>query len=181
MHGNTADGRKFDFDVEMPNHTVAFQQVKAVLTEGDCAVIASLDEIRAVGHRVVQGGATFNKSMLVDDTVIAGIDRLRDLAPLHNPAHLQGIRACQEVFGPNVPQVVVFDNAFHSTMPPEAYLYAIPYEYYEKYKIRRYGFHGTSHRYVSARCAELMGKNQDDHLPFRQRLLHHCDQGWQGN
>lgn len=83
----------------MPNHTVAFQQVKAVLTEGDCAVIASLDEIRAVGHRVVQGGATFNKSMLVDDTVIAGIDRLRDLAPLHNPAHLQGIRACQEVFG----------------------------------------------------------------------------------
>ena len=116
MHGNTADGRKFDFDVEMPNHTVAFQQVKAVLTEGDCAVIASLDEIRAVGHRVVQGGATFNKSMLVDDTVIAGIDRLRDLAPLHNPAHLQGIRACQEVFGPNVPQVVVFDNAFHSTM-----------------------------------------------------------------
>lgn len=81
-------------------------------------MIASLDEIRAVGHRVVQGGATFNKSMLVDDTVIAGIDRLRDLAPLHNPAHLQGIRACQEVFGPNVPQVVVFDNAFHSTMPP---------------------------------------------------------------
>lgn len=162
MHGNTADGRKFDFDVEMPNHTVAFQQVKAVLTEGDCAVIASLDEIRAVGHRVVQGGATFNKSMLVDDTVIAGIDRLRDLAPLHNPAHLQGIRACQEVFGPNVPQVVVFDNAFHSTMPPEAYLYAIPYEYYEKYKIRRYGFHGTSHRYVSARCAELMGKNLEE-------------------
>ena len=100
--------------------------------------------------------------MLVDDTVIAGIDRLRDLAPLHNPAHLQGIRACQEVFGPNVPQVVVFDNAFHSTMPPEAYLYAIPYEYYEKYKIRRYGFHGTSHRYVSARCAELMGKNLEE-------------------
>ena len=162
MHGNTADGRKFDFDVEMPNHTVAFQQVKAVLTEGDCAVIASLDEIRAVGHRVVQGGATFNKSMLVDDTVIAGIDRLRDLAPLHNPAHLQGIRACQEVFGPNVPQVVVFDNAFHSTMPPEAYLYALPYEYYEKYQIRRYGFHGTSHRYVSARCAELMGKNLEE-------------------
>ena len=157
MHGNTADGRKFDFDVEMPNHTVAFQQVKAVLTEGDCAVIASLDEIRAVGHRVVQGGATFNKSMLVDDTVIAGIKRLCDLAPLHNAAHLQGIHACQEVFGQNVPQVVVFDNAFHSTMPPEAYLYAIPYEYYEKYKIRRYGFHGTSHMFVSGEAIKFGG------------------------
>ena len=110
MHGNTRMGA-IDFDVEMPNHTVAFQQVKAVLTEGDCAVIASLMN-RAVGHRVVQGGATFNKSMLVDDTVIAGIDRLRDLAPLHNPAHLQGIRACQEVFGPNVPQLFVFDTPF---------------------------------------------------------------------
>ena len=162
MHGNTADGRKFDFDVEMPNHTVAFQQVKAVLTEGDCAVIASLDEIRAVGHRVVQGGATFNKSMLVDDTVIAGIKRLCDLAPLHNAAHLQGIHACQEVFGQNVPQVVVFDNAFHSTMPPEAYLYAIPYEYYEKYKIRRYGFHGTSHKYVSGRAAAMLGKKPEE-------------------
>ena len=131
-----------------------------------CAIAAKvlddLGEISAVGHRVVQGGALFNESVLVTDEVIAGIESLCDLAPLHNPAHIQGIRACINVFGADVPEVVVFDNAFHSTMPPEAYIFPIPYEYYEKYQVRRYGFHGTSHRFVSARCAEVMGKNIED-------------------
>ena len=160
--GKTADGRSFETIVDLPDHTAAFLQVKKALTEGDCKVIDSLDEIAAVGHRVVQGGALFNKSMLVTDEVIAGIESLCDLAPLHNPAHIQGIRACMDVFGKEVPEVVVFDNAFHSTMPDEAYMFAIPYEYYEKYQVRRYGFHGTSHRYVSARCAEVMGKPIED-------------------
>lgn len=153
---------KFKILVDMPNHTAAFLEVKKALTEGDYAVISDLSEIAAVGHRIVQGGALFKESTLVTDEVIAGIESLCDLAPLHNPAHLQGIRACQEVFGKDVPEVVVFDNAFHSTMPPKAYMFALPYEYYEKYQIRRYGFHGTSHRYVSARCAELMGKDLKD-------------------
>ena len=110
----------------------------------------------------MQGGALFNKSVLVDDSVIEGIESLCDLAPLHNPAHIQGIRASLEVFGKDVPEICVFDNAFHSTMPPEAYLFGIPYEFYEKYAIRKYGFHGTSHRYVSAECARIMGKNIED-------------------
>lgn len=160
--GSTADGRKFDYEVEFKNHTEAFLEVKKVLTEGDAKVIDSLGEISAIGHRVVQGGALFNESVLVTDEVIAGIESLCDLAPLHNPAHIQGIRACIDVFGAELPQVVVFDNAFHSTMPAEAYLFPIPYEYYEKYAIRRYGFHGTSHRFVSARCAEVMGKDIKD-------------------
>ncbi len=160
--GSTADGRKFEYEVEFKNHTEAFLEVKKVLTEGDAKVIDSLDEISAVGHRIVQGGALFNESVLVNDEVIEGIRSLCDLAPLHNPAHIQGIEACRNVFGTELPQVVVFDNAFHSTMPPEAYIFPVPYEYYEKYKVRRYGFHGTSHRFVSARCAEVMGKNIED-------------------
>ena len=160
--GSTADGRKFGYDVEFKNHTEAFLEVKKVLTEGDAKVIDSLDEIAAVGHRIVQGGALFNKSVLVDEKVIEGIESLCDLAPLHNPAHIQGIRACIDVFGKDLPQVAVFDNAFHSTMPPEAYIFPVPYEYYEKYQVRRYGFHGTSHRFVSARCAEVMGKDIKD-------------------
>ena len=160
--GSTADGRKFGYEVEFKNHTEAFLEVKKVLTEGDAKVIDSLDEIAAVGHRIVQGGALFNKSVLVDEKVIEGIESLCDLAPLHNPAHIQGIRACIDVFGKDLPQVAVFDNAFHSTMPPEAYIFPVPYEYYEKYKVRRYGFHGTSHRFVSARCAEVMGKDIKD-------------------
>ncbi len=160
--GSTADGRKFSYEVEFKNHTEAFLEVKKVLTEGDAKVIDSLDEIAAVGHRIVQGGALFNKSVLVDEKVIEGIESLCDLAPLHNPAHIQGIRACIDVFGKDLPQVAVFDNAFHSTMPPEAYIFPVPYEYYEKYKVRRYGFHGTSHRFVSARCAEVMGKDIKD-------------------
>ena len=160
--GSTADGKKFGYDVEFKNHTEAFLEVKKVLTEGDAKVIDSLDEIAAVGHRIVQGGALFNKSVLVDEKVIEGIESLCDLAPLHNPAHIQGIRACIDVFGKDLPQVAVFDNAFHSTMPPEAYIFPVPYEYYEKYQVRRYGFHGTSHRFVSARCAEVMGKDIKD-------------------
>ena len=160
--GSTADGRKFEYEVPFENHTKAFLEVKKVLTEGDAKVIDDLSEIAAVGHRIVQGGALFNESVLVTEEVIKGIESLCDLAPLHNPAHIQGIRACVDVFGKELPQVVVFDNAFHSTMPPEAYMFPIPYEYYEKYQVRRYGFHGTSHRFVSARCDEVMGKDIKD-------------------
>ena len=156
----TANGKVAAKDVSVPmeNHTAAFHEVKHVLTTGETKVIDDISEITAVGHRVVQGGALFNKSVLIDQSVIDGIESLCDLAPLHNPAHLEGIRASIALFGPDVPQVAVFDNAFHSTMPPEAYMYGLPYEYYEKYGIRKYGFHGTSHRFVSARCAEVMGR-----------------------
>ncbi len=162
IKGSTFDGRKFDVDVKMDNHTDAFLDVKKYLTEGDYAVISDLSEIAAVGHRIVQGGDKFNESVIIDDSVVDGINSLCDLAPLHNPAHIQGINACRKVFGDKVPEVAVFDNAFHSTMPPEAYIFPIPYEYYEKYAIRRYGFHGTSHKYISHRCAELMGKDIKD-------------------
>ncbi len=153
---------KYEEDVAMSNHTQAFLVVKKHLTEGDYKVIDSLDEISAIGHRVVQGGSLYKESTLVTDEVIKGIESLCDLAPLHNPAHIQGINACMEVFGKDVPEVVVFDNAFHSTMPPEAYMFGVPYEYYEKYQVRRYGFHGTSHRYVSGECARIMGKDLKD-------------------
>ena len=156
----TANGKVAAKDVPVPmeNHTAAFHEVKNVLTTGETKVIDDISEITAVGHRVVQGGSLFNKSVLIDQSVIDGIESLCDLAPLHNSAHLEGIRASIALFGPDVPQVAVFDNAFHSTMPPEAYMYGLPYEYYEKYGIRKYGFHGTSHRFVSARCAEVMGR-----------------------
>lgn len=157
ISGNTFDGREFKYSVELKNHTAAFLEVEKVLTS-TYKVIDDLSEISAVGHRIVQGGSLFKESVLVDEDVIAGIESLCDLAPLHNAAHIQGIRACREVFGEDVPEVVVFDNAFHSTMPPEAFLFPLPYEYYEKYKVRRYGFHGTSHRYVSARAAAMLGK-----------------------
>ncbi len=153
---------KFEKEVAMPDHTAAFLVVKDALTSGETKVIESLDEISAIGHRVVQGGAIYKESTLITDEVIEGIKSLCDLAPLHNPAHIQGINACMDVFGKDVPEVAVFDNAFHSTMPEEAYMFGIPYEYYEKYQIRRYGFHGTSHRYVSGECAKLMGKDLKD-------------------
>lgn len=158
----TPDGQKIEYKAPMSNHTAAFAEVKKVLTEGEYKVIDDISEITAVGHRVVQGGSLFNKSMLINDEVIAGIEKMCALAPLHNPAHIQGINASIELFGADVPQVAVFDNAFHSTMPPEAYMFAIPYEFYEKYQVRKYGFHGTSHRFVSAKCAEVMGKNIED-------------------
>lgn len=162
ISGSTAEGLKFKYDVTLKNHTDAFLEVKKVLTSGECKVLDDLSEIAAVGHRIVQGGALFNESCLITEEVIAGIESLSDLAPLHNPPHIEGIRACMDVFGKDVPEVAVFDNAFHSTMPPEAYLFPIPYEYYEKYQVRRYGFHGTSHRFVSAECANLMGKDIKD-------------------
>ncbi len=158
FEGN-AGGEKFEMNVPMKNHTEAFLVVEKALTEGEHKVINSLSEISAIGHRVVQGGSLFTKSTLITDEVISGIESLCDLAPLHNPAHIEGINACREIFGKDVPEVAVFDNAFHSTMPPYAYMYGIPYEYYEKYKIRRYGFHGTSHKYVSHECARIMGRD----------------------
>ncbi len=154
----TADGKK-EIKTEMVNHTQAFEAVKNVLLDKEYGAISDLSEVAAIGHRVVQGGAYFDKSVLVDDDVIAKIEELAPLAPLHNPAHLQGIEACTNVFGKDVPQVVVFDTAFHQTMPEKAFMYAIPYEYYEKYGVRKYGFHGTSHRYVSNKMAELMGRD----------------------
>lgn len=156
------DGRSKELNVNMSNHTEAFMQVKNMLLDSEVGVLNSLSEVSAVGHRVVQGGALFSESVLVNEDVIKGIESLIPLAPLHNKAHVQGIRACIDVFGVEIPQVVVFDTAFHSTMPPKAYMFAVPYEYYEKYKVRRYGFHGTSHRYVSERCAHLMNRDLKD-------------------
>ncbi len=158
----TADGREKKYDVCMKNHTEAFEQVKNALLDEEVGVIKELSEVSAIGHRIVQGGALFSESVIVTDEVIDGIESLIPLAPLHNSAHVQGIRACINVFGKEVPEAVVFDTAFHSTMPKHAYMFAVPYEYYEKYQIRRYGFHGSSHRYVSARVAELEGKDLKD-------------------
>ena len=157
----TFDGREKNLTTDMEDHTQAFQLVKDALIDDEVGVIQSLNEVAAIGHRVVQGGSIFSKSVLITDDVLKGIESLNPLAPLHNPAHVQGIRACQDVFGTEVPQVAVFDTSFHSTMPPKSYTFAIPYEYYEKYAVRRYGFHGTSHKYVSHRCAEIMGKPID--------------------
>ena len=128
-----------------------------LMTQSELKVLNSLNEIDAVGHRVVQGGDRYTKSVLFNNQVASDIEELSPLAPLHNPANLQGYKACLELLGPKVPQVAVFDTAFHSTMPPMAYMYALPYEYFEKYGIRRYGFHGTSHKYISQRCADRMG------------------------
>ena len=143
-------------DIPMPTHNEAIQAVLKALVDEKNGVLKSMSEIDAVGHRVLHGGQKFTKSMLVDDTVLAAIEECIPLGPLHNPANLMGIRACAEVM-PGVPQVTVFDTAFHQTMPKSSYIYAIPYEYYEKYSVRRYGFHGTSHRYVSAQAIELLG------------------------
>ena len=135
---------------KMNDHKKAIQLVLEALIDKNHGVVKSMDEITAVGHRVVHGGEEFNKSVLLDDRVMAGIKECIDLAPLHNPANIMGIEACKALM-PKTPMVAVFDTAFHQTMPAENYIYALPYEYYEKYKIRRYGFHGTSHRFVSDR------------------------------
>lgn len=158
----TADGVSKKIEAEMSNHTEAFNEVKNALLSPEYGVIKSIDEVSAIGHRVVQGGALYSESVLIDDDVKEGIESLIPLAPLHNPAHIQAIEACYNTFGKDIPEVAVFDTAFHSTMPEKAFMFPIPYEYYEKYQIRRYGFHGTSHRYVSNRCAELMGKDIKD-------------------
>ena len=152
-----ADGEKNVSEKAMPTHTEAIQFVIDALTDADTGVVKSLDEIGAVGHRVVHGGEKFAKSVVVTPEVKAAIAECNDLAPLHNPANLIGIEACESLM-PGTPQVVVFDTAFHQTMPEKAYMYGLPYEYYEKYKVRRYGFHGTSHSFVSKRVAEIVGK-----------------------
>ncbi len=157
----TADGRKYEADYPMPTHSEAFKCLVDVLTTGDTKVIDSMAEISAVGHRIVQGGSYFSESCFVDEDVINKIEKLAALAPLHNAAHVLGIRACIEELGPDVPEVVVFDTSFHQTMPATSYIYPIPYEYYEKYGIRRYGFHGTSHRYVSGRMIEKLGRGAE--------------------
>ena len=152
---------KYTVDAAMPDHNAAVKFVLDALLDTDKGAIASLSEIDAVGHRIVHGGEKFANSVVITDEVMAAIEECNDLAPLHNPANLIGIRACQAHM-PGVPMVAVFDTAFHQTMPDKAYTYAIPYEYYENYKIRRYGFHGTSHSFVSKRLAELIGKDIKD-------------------
>ena len=152
-----AGGEKNVSEKAMPTHTEAIQFVIDALTDADTGVVKSLDEIGAVGHRVVHGGEKFAKSVVVTPEVKAAIAECNDLAPLHNPANLIGIEACESLM-PSTPQVVVFDTAFHQTMPEKAYMYGLPYEYYEKYKVRRYGFHGPSHSFVSMSVAEIGGK-----------------------
>lgn len=154
---HNANGKKVVKDIPMPTHSEAIQAVLAILVDPVDGVIKSTDEIDAVGHRVLHGGMEFFDSCIINDEVIAAIEKCIPLGPLHNPANLMGIRACQAVM-PKTPQVAVFDTAFHMTMPPVAYRYAIPTEYYKNDSIRRYGFHGTSHKYVTKRAIELMGR-----------------------
>ena len=148
-------------DVAMPTHSEAIKAVLDALVDAENGVIGSMAEIDAVGHRVVHGGEKFSESVLITDEVMAGIEECNDLAPLHNPANIIGIKACQELM-PNTPMVAVFDTAFHQTMPEVAYTYAIPHEYYENDKVRRYGFHGTSHKYVAGRAAAMLGKPAEE-------------------
>ena len=152
------NGQKHYEQLPIPNHTEGIKIVLQALTNKEYGVISDLKEIKAVGHRVAHGGEKFTHSVRIDDKVISMIKDLCDLAPLHNPGALQGIAAMQAVL-PGIPMAAVFDTSFHATMPPEAYLYAIPYEYYDKYRVRRYGFHGTSHKYVAEKAAEYVGKD----------------------
>ncbi len=157
------NGTPVEYNEPMPNHMAAIKLVFKALTAEEGGVISSMDEIDAVGHRILHGADKFSESVLVNSEVEKAIEEAIPLGPLHNPANLMGIRACREIM-PHTPQVAVFDTAFHQTIPPKAFLYALPYEYYEKYKIRRYGFHGSSHRYVSARAAEILGRVGDPEL-----------------
>lgn len=160
----------FNEDIALPTHSEAIAAVIDKLTSAEYGVVASMKEIDAVGHRVVHGGEKFASSVLINDDVMKTLDECTPFAPLHNPANITGINACKAVMG-DVPMVAVFDTAFHQTMPSKAYMYAIPYEYYEKDGVRRYGFHGTSHRYVSKRCAELMGR------PIEELKIVSCHMG----
>ena len=169
-HKVPATGGKFEFEIPMPTHAEAIQAVLDALTNGEHGVIKSMSEIEAVGHRVVHGGEKFASSVLITDEVLAAIEECVPLAPLHNPANITGIKACQSVM-PGVPMVAVFDTAFHQTMPAHSYIYALPYEYYENDKVRRYGFHGTSHKYVSGRAAAMLGK------PIEELKLISCHLG----
>ena len=156
-----AGGEKEKSDLAMPTHTEAIQFVIDALTNEKTGVVKSLDEIGAVGHRLVHGGEKFASSVVITDEVKKAVEECNDIAPLHNPANLIGVAACEKLM-PGTPMVAVFDTAFHQTMPEKAYMYGLPYEYYEKYKVRRYGFHGTSHSFVSKRAAEVMGKSYDE-------------------
>ncbi len=155
----TFDGREYVEECSFPTHTEAFEKIVEVMTTGDAAVISDMSEIGAVGHRIVQGAEVFTKTTLVTDEVIDKIDGLADLAPVHNHAHALALRACKKVIPATTPQAVVFDTAFHQTMPPKAYMFGMPYECYEKYHVRKYGFHGTSHRYVTLKYAKETGKS----------------------
>lgn len=167
-------GDVYKTDVQIANHGEGIKLIIDALTCKEHGVIDSMSEINAVGHRVVHGGEKFSGSVIITDEIIEALKECSELSPLHNPANLTGIKACEEIIG-NIPQVGVFDTGFHQTMPDFAYIYPIPYEYYEKYKLRRYGFHGTSHRYVSARAAAMLGKKpgrtQYCYLPSRKRLV----------
>ena len=158
----TGDGRKFDADCSFPTHTEAFEKLVEVLTTGEGKVIDSMAEVSAVGHRVVQGAEVFKETCLVTDEVIDKIDDLAELAPVHNHPHALALRACKAVLPEGTPQVVVFDTAFHSTMPRKAFLYGLPYECYKDMHVRKYGFHGTSHRFVTAELAKILGKDIKD-------------------
>ena len=156
------EGRdKITHNVEAKDHEEALKHVFAALTDAEIGVISDLSEVSAVGHRVVHGGEKFAGSVLIDDEVMKALDECQDLAPLHNPPNIMGVQACRRLM-PNLPMVGVFDTAFHQTMPREAYMYALPYELYRKYGVRRYGFHGTSHRYVSARAAQVLSRPKEE-------------------
>ena len=170
-HTNPNKEEKYKADVPMKDHADAIRAVINILIDKEWGVIESMSEIDAVGHRVVHGGEYFADSVLINDEVVKAIEACVPLAPLHNTANLIGISACKDVMGENIPQVAVFDTAFHQTMPPEHYMYALPYEYYEKYKIRRYGFHGTSHKYVSQQASEMLG------IPIENLRLVTCHLG----
>lgn len=171
-HSPLLEGKKkYDEDVSLPTHSEAIAAVIEKLTSSEYGVVSSMSEINAVGHRVVHGGEYFSSSVLITEEVMKAIETCVPFAPLHNPANITGINACKKVMGDKVPQVAVFDTAFHQTMPGKAFIYAIPYDYYEKDKIRRYGFHGTSHRYVSERAAKLLGK------PIEELKLISCHMG----
>ncbi len=157
-----ADGREYKAETPMPTHSEAFEAVVYAMMKSEAKVIDSFDEISAIGHRIVQGGAIFKGSCLVNDKVIEQISELGAMAPLHNPAHVIAIKACIKTFGDKIPQVVVFDTSFHQTMPPKAYMYALPYDYYERLAVRKYGAHGTSHHFVSDRVAALENKDKKD-------------------
>ncbi len=154
-------GDTYKVDVQIADHAAGIKLVIDALTSKEHGVIESMTEINAVGHRVVHGGEKFSGSVIITDETIETLKECSQLSPLHNPANITGIKACEEIIG-NVPQVAVFDTGFHQTMPDFSYMYPIPYQYYEKYKLRRYGFHGTSHRYVTMRAAEMLGKKQED-------------------
>ncbi len=154
-----ANGGEWKVEVPFPTHTEAFMKVVEMMTTGEGAVVKDKSEIGAIGHRVVQGAEFFTKSEIVTDAIIDKIEEIAPLAPVHNMAHVQGLRSAKKVFGAEVPNVVVFDTTFHQTMPPKAYMYGVPYEMYEKYSIRRYGAHGTSHRFVSMAAAKYLGRN----------------------